>query len=238
MNKLRSMFFLFLLLLPASCDLQGRYETTTPVPREEQDWIAKNEHINELAKQGNIDLVFLGDSITEFWSYEDSGITIWDQYYGERNAANFGIAGDMTQHVLWRLENGNFEGITPKLVVLLIGTNNLAYNSSREIAAGVITIVKKLREMKPQTKILLLGIFPRGMDPDNPFRAKIQETNRLFKWISNGRSIVYLDIGDVFLDDSGAISPTVMWDYLHLTTLGYQLWAEKIEPHVQEMMTE
>jgi lysophospholipase L1-like esterase len=238
MRKTRLFFFLLLLVLPASCSLQGVYEATTPVPREDQRWVQLNEHINALAKQGNIDLVFLGDSITEMWAYDQYGKTVWDKYYGERNAANFGIGGDRTQHVLWRIENGNFDGIDPKLIVLLIGTNNLQYNSSWETAAGIFTIVKILRRMKPQTKILLLGIFPRGMKADDPFRAEIKETNNFIKCIADGRNIVYLDIGNLLLEDSGDISTEIMPDYLHLSTIGYQLWADAQESLLEKMLNE
>ena len=126
----------------------------------------KHEKINARAKEGDVDLLFLGDSITEGWA--GSGRKVWEKYYGNRKAMNAGVGGDRTQHVLWRMDNGNIDGIHPKLAVIMIGTNNSNGNdnTAEEIADGIKAIVKEVREKLPETKILLLGIFPRGATTD------------------------------------------------------------------------
>lgn len=235
---IRTYILLYCLVLFASCDANNSSrETTNPVPRTEEWWIERNNDINALAQKGGIDLVFLGDSIMHAW--ETQGKDIWDAYYADRNAANFGMSGDKTQHVLWRIQNGNFDGINPKLIIIMIGTNNSSDNSVIEIAAGVIAIVKKLREIVPQSKILLLGIFPRGKYPDDPLRKKNDKTNILLAGIADGRQIVFLNIGFAFKNIFGIVSEELMMpDYLHLSKIGYQRWAEAIESYVIRMMEE
>src|SRR5262249_29418296 len=143
---------------------------TQPKPREEESaWVQLHQQFLERARAGKIDLLFLGDSITQGWGQNEA----WKKHYGPRNAANFGIGGDRTQHVLWRLDSGEIDGIAPKVVVLMIGTNNVGSNKPEEIAEGVRAIVDKLRAKLPKSKILLLGIFPRGAT-----RGKDQETDR------------------------------------------------------------
>src|SRR5438876_11821198 len=138
-------------------------DAVIPAPRE-GNWLRRHESFNERVKQGNVDLIFIDDSITQGW--EGNGKNVWAEFYGKRNAVNLGIGGDRTQHVLWRLDHGNIEGIKPKLAVLMIGTNNSNDNTAEEIGAGIQAIVKKLRAKLPQTKVLILAIFPRGPKPD------------------------------------------------------------------------
>jgi len=196
---------------------------------------ARHREFNARIKQGNVDLIFIGDSITHRW--ERQGKQLWDKYYGRRNAVNLGISGDRTQHVLWRLDNGNVNGIEPEVAVVMIGTNNLHSNRNtvEETADGVIAVCKKLRTKLPKTKILLLGIFPREERPC-PLREKVARTNRLFSKIADGKMIHYLDIGRSFLESDGSISKNVMPDFLHLSTKGYQVWAEAIEAKLSELM--
>lgn len=208
--------------------------TTTPAPRE-GSWMTMHENFLKRSKEGKIDLLFLGDSITRGWdsrNKEGHGAReVWDRYYGARNAANFGIGGDRTQHVLWRLEHGEVDGISPKLVVLMIGTNNAGSNSPAEIAAGIEAIVAKLREKLPMTKILLLAVFPRGEKP-GPVRERLQAVNARIARLDDDKWVHYLDIGNHFLAEDGTISREIMPDFLHLTRKGYQIWAEAIEPTV------
>ena len=210
-----------------------RHSAVTPVPRE-GNWIKRHESFNERVRQGNIDLVFIGDSITQGW--EGAGKDVWKKYYGDRNAVNLGIGGDRTQHVLWRLENGNIEGISPKVAVLMIGTNNSGDNAPEEIADGIEAIVKKLREQLPRTKILLLGIFPRGSGPSDTRRQVNQETNEFVSKLADGEHIFYLDIGEEFLEDNGTLSREITPDLLHLSPKGYEIWAKAIEPKLSELM--
>ncbi len=195
----------------------------------------RHESFNDIARQGGVDLVLLGDSITHGWEEQDD---IWAQYYAPRNAANFGISGDRTEHVLWRIDHGNFDGIYPRLVVIMIGTNNCEDNTPQEIADGVTAIVQKLRVKLPDTKILLLAIFPRGARADNELRAVNTAANDIFQNIAYNKTIYYLDIGDVFLDEQGTLSREVMPDRLHPEAHGYQLWADAMEPKVAELIGE
>jgi lysophospholipase L1-like esterase len=154
-------------------------------------------------------------------------------------AANFGIGGDQTGHVLWRITEGKeLEGINPKVAVLMIGTNNMGRHSAEEIAGGVEAIVKELRKQKPKMKVLVLGIFPRAASAKDAIRAKIKKTNEILEkdLPGLGKNIVYKDIGEKFLDKEGNLTKEIMYDYLHLTRKGYQIWAEAIKDNVKKLL--
>jgi len=193
------------------------------------------------AKSGPIDLLFLGDSITAGWKKVPH---IWDHYYGEFQPANFGISGDRTQHVLWRIEQGELDGINPKVVVLMIGTNNTGSNTAAEIAAADRKIVAKIQEKLPAAKILLLGIFPRGprwerngnSDPWEEKMAIIRVVNADLAKLDDGKNIRYLNITKAFLGNDGTIPNIIMPDQLHPNAAGYQLWADAMQPLLQEML--
>ena len=167
---------------------------------------ALHKSFNEISKKGEAPLVFLGDSITQGWS--GKGKTVWEEYWAPLKAANFGVGGDRTEHVLWRLQNGNYDGLKPKLTVLLIGTNNTGHegrpmpehggkvysSTPAETAAGVTAIVKLLQEKQPQMKILLLAIFPRGETPDDAMRRQNEETNELIAGLDDGKTVFFMDI--------------------------------------------
>jgi lysophospholipase L1-like esterase len=213
--------------------------TTTPKDKLKEGWWAKlHESFLERAKKGDVDLLFLGDSITQGWNNNE----VWKRHYEPRKSANFGIGGDRTEHVLWRIENGELEGISPKLVVLMIGTNNISANTPEDIAEGVKAIVGKLREKLPKAKILLLGVFPRARDdkkstelPPSPIPGMINE--KIAK-LDDGSNVKYLDIGKSFLNEKGQIPKDVMPDFLHLSGKGYRAWADAIEPAVWSMLDE
>ncbi|MHC4437086.1 MAG: platelet-activating factor acetylhydrolase IB subunit [Planctomycetota bacterium] len=198
-------------------------------------WTLRNDAVNERVKQGNVDLLMIGDSITHGW--EGGGKKFWDKYYEPRNAVNMGFSGDRTQHVLWRLEHGHLEDITPKLAVIMIGTNNSNGddNTAEEIAEGIIAICKKLHTECPKMKILILAIFPRGPEPSEQ-REKNAKASKLASKIADGKMIHYLDINDKFLTEDGFLSKKIMPDYLHPNEAGYKIWAEAIEPKVAELM--
>lgn len=208
---------------------------TEPAPKNEEWWQARHASMNERVKQGNADLLFIGDSITHGW--EGEGAAVWEQYYAPRNAVNLGIGGDQTQHVLWRLENGNIDGLSPKLAVIMIGTNNHAANSAEEIAEGVTAIVRKLRNDLPDMKILLLAIFPRT-DVGQEFQDKLKKVNTLIADLAADKMVTCFDIGRFFLDDAGNLPTEVMPDLLHPNAKGYKIWAEAIEPKIAELMGE
>jgi beta-glucosidase len=212
------------------------FASTKPVPRNDAWWQDRNKSMNERVKKGNVDLLMIGDSITHGW--EGSGKEVWKQYYGKRNAVNLGIGGDQTQHVLWRLENGNIAGIQPKLAVLMIGTNNVGCGNPVEIAAGVKAIVTKLRTSLPQTKVLVLAIFPRGPDTQDHLRQVNAKTNEIIAKLADNKDVYFLDIGPKFVDKDGKLSREIMPDLLHPNAKGYGIWAEAIEPVVKKLMDE
>jgi lysophospholipase L1-like esterase len=219
-------------------------DPTVPAIKYDKDGITANarflkmhEQFLERAKQGNVDLLFLGDSITQGWG--GNGKEVWAKHYASRNAANFGIGGDRTQHVLWRIENGELEGIKPKAIVLLIGTNNTATDDADRIAEGVTKIVKSA-QAKTGAKILLLGVFPRGetIEKGGRQRERITRINEVISKLDDGQTIRYLDLTDKFLQPDGTISKDIMHDYLHLTPRGYEIWAAAMEPLLAEMLGE
>jgi lysophospholipase L1-like esterase len=207
-------------------------ESVVPQPRDGA-WMEIHNSFLVLAKKGHIDLLFLGDSITQGWR-ENS---VWQRFYGSRHAENFGIGGDRTQHVLWRIQNGELDGIDPKVTVLMIGTNNLSGDTPDEIAQGIKTIVAELRNRLPKTQVLLLGVFPRSPKPDSA-REQIKTINEKIARLDDGSHVRYLDIGKAFLNADGTLSPEVMPDFLHLSTKGYRIWAEAMEPTLWSMLDE
>ena len=188
------------------------------------------------AKKGEAQVVFLGDSITAGWN--GAGKEVFKEY-AKYNAANFGIGGDRVQHVLWRVENGEFEGIKPKAVVLMIGTNNsgTAENSPEQIAAGIKNIIDAIHKRTPETKVLLLAIFPRGPgEANNPGRAKNKAVNALIAKLDDGKLVHYFDIGPKFLQPDGTLTKDIMPDLLHLSPKGYQIEADAIREKLASLV--
>ncbi len=189
-----------------------------------------------------IGLLFIGDSITHGW--EGGGKGVFAKEYDQYQAANFGIGGDRTQHVLWRIENGELDNIkpNPKVVVIMIGTNNSGGSSAEDIAKGVTTIVDKVKEKLPESKILLLGIFPRQASPTDKdgkpakIREKLQKVNAIINKLDDGSKIRYLEIWKEFLAEDGSIPKDIMPDALHPNAKGYQIWADTMRPLLEEMM--
>lgn len=214
----------------------GPGEIRAVMPEFHQGTEARHERFNQISKKGEARLVFLGDSITEGW--EGAGKEVWEQHYAPLKAANFGIGGDRTEHILWRLDHGNFDGLNPKLIVLMIGTNNAGHRQDppEETAAGIRAILDKLRARCPDSKILLLGIFPRGEKPDDRLRTLNEQTNAIIKDYADGEHIIYKDIGPEFLEHDGSLSKEIMPDLLHLSRKGYEMWAGAIESDVAKLM--
>jgi lysophospholipase L1-like esterase len=208
----------------------------TPAVKPGANFLKQHEAINKRVAEGNVDLIFVGDSITARWAGD--GKEVWQKYYAKRNAANLGIGGDKTQHVLWRLEHGNIDGIHPKLAVVMIGTNNSKTNTAEEIAGGIKAIVEKLEEKLPDTKILLLAIFPRAEKPDAEQRETNAKASKLASSLADDKKVFYLDISDKFLSADGTLSRDIMPDLLHPNAKGYEIWAEAIEPTVAKLMGE
>ncbi len=219
--------------------LDTTHAATSPVSRIDPNnpgnwWENRHNELNGRTAKGNYDLVFIGDSITQGW--EGSGKTVWEEFYGDRKALNLGISGDRTEHVLWRFENGNIDGLSPKLAVIMIGTNNFMANTAQEIGDGIITIVQRLNAELPATNILIVGIFPRFEKP-HPKREMLAEASRIASTVADGKRIHYIDIGEAFLDDDGTLPKNIMPDFLHPNERGYQIWAEAIEPQVKRLLS-
>jgi beta-glucosidase len=235
---------LVLLLLPAGgCSIgkeapQAPNPATVPVARS-NSWMAHHNRLVQEAKDNRIDLLFLGDSITDFWVRPAPryGTNVWAKYYAPLNAADFGISGDRTEHVIWRIDNGELDGLHPKVTVLMIGTNNSKNNSPKQIAGGVRVILDKIQEKCPDTKILLLGVFPRNRTNDTPAQIEAPaRINAIIKKFAHDDKIVYLNINDKFLGPDGKVPAEIMPDFLHPNEHGYQIWAEAMNPTLYRMM--
>lgn len=211
------------------------HDAIKPVPRS-GGWMKRHESFNKRAAMGDADLVFIGDSITQGW--EGRGKNVWKKFYGDRKAVNLGIGGDRTQHVIWRLDNGNLYNIKPKAAVIMIGTNNSGSNTPEQIAEGVTVIVNQLRKKTPDTKILLLAVFPRGPNKDDKRRQVNEKTNAIFSKLDDGKHVHYLDIGKKFLEEGGTLTKEIMPDLLHLSEKGYTIWAESIEEKLASLLAE
>jgi lysophospholipase L1-like esterase len=236
---------LVVFFLAAFCSFQIFAENTAlvPVPRDfPTNWMSRHEAYVAEAKKGGVNLLFLGDSITDGWRWGNGGSKIWPQIYAPRHAANFGIGYDRIQNVLWRVENGELENIHPKVVVLLIGTNNSGNedngrprNLTPEIIEGVSNLVRQIQARLPETKILLLGLFPRGEKSD-PIREQVKAANTGLAKLDDGGKVKFLDLGDKFLAPDGMLSRDLFPDLLHPNAKGYQIWANAMEPTLSEML--
>lgn len=206
-----------------------------PSPRKDKDGkpiLATHEKFVQRAREGHVGLLLLGDSITAGWAGQKA---LFTNTFGAYQPANFGIGGDRTQNVLWRIQNGELEGIAPQAVMLMIGTNNTGANKPEEIAAGIEAIVRTLREKLPNTKILLLAVLPRGEKPAS-VRDTIRQVNTLIAPLADGQTVRFLDMGSLFLKSDGMIDKAIMADFLHLTAAGYKIWADAVAPVLAEMM--
>lgn len=199
-------------------------------------FMAAHERFLAIAKEGKAQVVFLGDSITAGWA--GAGKEVWAKAFGSYQPANFGIGGDRTQHVLWRITNGELDGLKPKAAVIMIGTNNVATSPAEDIAKGVTKIVETVRAKLPTTKILLLAVFPRGEKPDGKlgaFNEKIKQVNATIAKLDDKKNIHFLDIGPKFTQGKDTLDKAIMPDFLHLSPAGYQIWADAISPKLAEL---
>ncbi|MDD3588092.1 MAG: GDSL-type esterase/lipase family protein, partial [Thermoguttaceae bacterium] len=186
--------------------------------------------------QGNVDLLMIGDSITHGW--EGKGKDVWQKYYGTRNAMNFGIGGDRTEPVLWRLAHSPLDKINPKMAVVLIGTNNIGRpdrSTPNHTIEGVKKVVAVLKEKFPKMKILLLEVFPRDEQPDSPRRVKVNQINAgLRKAFVHVENVQLYSIGELFCDKNGVLRHDLMPDFLHPNAEGYEIWARAMEPMIAQ----
>jgi len=237
----RRFVVLFLCGLSCTCGLlRGEDQKTADKPKScipaEKDPKRHEQFLKDkaaLLEKGPIELVFIGDSITDGW--RGRGKAVWAKNYAKYNTLNLGIGGDRTEHILWRVEHGELDGISPKALVMMIGTNNSGSHAS-DIIAGIRADVEIIHEKLPNTKILLLAVFPRSPKATDPVRAKLKEVNEDISKLNGQENVTYLDIGEKFLDKDGNLPKEIMPDYLHPNEKGYEIWAEAIEPTLDGLM--
>ena len=222
-----------------------RTVSVTPEPLNESwslDWWLPRhaDKLAEIARRKAVgertDLVFIGDSITHNWEKENK--PLWEAFWGRYGALNLGYGGDRTENVLWRLQHGEIDGIDPKVVVLMIGTNNngLRHDAPETIAAGIRRDVAEIRARLPRTKVLLLAVFPRGATPDDPLRVVNDRVNALLPALADGTHVVFLDMNRAFLRPDGTLSKDVMPDLLHPNADGYRIWQRAMQPTLDGLM--
>jgi len=220
-------------------------ESVTPVPLTQvwalEWWIPRHqkklEEIAKLRQAGsNSDIVFIGDSITHGW--EDAGLAVWNQHYKKYNALDLGFGGDHTENVLWRLQNGELDGIRPKVAVLMIGTNNTGdrQEDPRTTAAGIKRITEEIRQRLPDTRILLLAVFPRDEKPGSALRRLNDRVNGIISGFADGQKVFFLNINESLSNPDGTLSKDIMPDLLHLSEAGYGIWARSMEPTLLQLL--
>jgi lysophospholipase L1-like esterase len=197
---------------------------TFPAPRD--DWYATVQEKFDRYSGKPADIIFDGDSITNRW--EITGKSVWSQYFAG-SSADFGIEGDRIENLLWRLDKGEVAGINPKVVVLLIGTNNVGRNSANQISSGIKAVVLEYEALCPNAHIILMAVFPRGKAPNDGNRLKLAAVNKQIAALDDGDRVSFVDIGPKLMEKDGMISPDMMPDFVHPTERGYLIWADAIK---------
>lgn len=198
-----------------------------------ETWMGRHEAICKAVTEGDPEVIFIGDSIIHHWERE--GIDSWTAHFAKFCPVNMGFGGDRIQHLLWRLQNGELKHISPKLAVLLIGTNNSADNTAEDIAEGITALCSLIRSKLPSTRVLLLAIFPRDT-PDAPRRKVNEAANGIIAGLDDGEWIHFRDLGGFLVDDDGIIKKDFMDDLLHPTATGYVAWANVLTPVIEELL--
>ena len=226
--------------LPAAAVTNNAVMPVMWLEKDSYDWGKRHAKVLELQKTLDPDIVLFGDSITHFWGGPPlaghvNGPNAWADTFGSHRVLNMGFGWDRTQNVLWRLEHGEMDGPHPKVVVINIGTNNFSKtsnareNTPMEVAEAIAAIVDGVRQKSPSSRIVVMGVFPRGFSVDNPYRAKIRALNALLAAQLAGQpSTTFLDISDKFLSKDGTISPTILFDGTHPTEAGYAIWGKAL----------
>ncbi|HWB59825.1 MAG TPA: GDSL-type esterase/lipase family protein [Chthoniobacteraceae bacterium] len=215
-------------------------------PPLDKDWFSNHNHlvglVNQASSKPQLDIYFLGDSITEFWTAKGLGEPVWDaEYSGKYRVLNNGVRGDTTQNILWRITHGEFDKIHPKVIVLLAGINNLGLDPSlkpADLAKGIQAIIAYLHAKSPESKIILVSILPSGEHSTDAVRKRIQDTNAIIAKFADGKTVYFLDIYNSFLDAHGTFIPALTPDYTHLTTEGYKVWADAMRELLQKLLGE
>jgi lysophospholipase L1-like esterase len=215
-------------------------DSTKPIPRRDSRWVDLHLELVSRAEKGGVDLAFIGDSITELM--DRSTVR---QVFGDK-AETFGIGGDRTQHLLWRFQHDELKfpkEQQPKAAVILIGTNNLSDwldiqpSTDDETARGIESDIDEFTKQLPETKLIVLGLLPRGEKADDTMRPHVRAVNaELKKDLAGRNNVYYYDIGKIFTKHDGTISTSIMKDFLHPTQAGYKLMFDAIKPHVNVAM--
>lgn len=219
-----------------------KVDASLPTFRDDEHFIERHDTFLKWIAEEPIGLLFFGDSITRRWV---DNLDLWNQYFAQYDPINFGVGGDALQNVLWRIQNGQIDNMSPKALVLLIGTNNVPTNTGAEIAAAMRKVVSIIRSKLPDTIILLHTIFPRGpqkpelADAENPYYMDIvKAANKEIATLADGDMVRLVDIGDRFLDENGNIDTTLMPDQLHLVEPGYVIWGQVLQELLAEIIPE
>jgi beta-glucosidase len=205
--------------------------------RDDLGWMERHGKILVEIQKNPVDLVFIGDSITHGFENPKSGNTVWERDFAKWNPVNMGFGGDKTEHVLWRIDHGALDGISPRVAVVMIGTNNWSVNKPAEIAEGVVAVCDAIHNKLPKTEVLLLAVFPRN-NPGEEKRAIVDNTNAILEKHEFPDWVTYLDIGPAFLDDKQILSRDIMPDLLHPNAYGYELWSEAMLLTLSRLMGE
>jgi lysophospholipase L1-like esterase len=218
-----------------------------PVPLDE-GWLQQHEHFNALAKAGDIDILFLGDSLVTSWMGDGVGLkargkAVWDKEYATKHAALFGISGDRTQHLLWRISHGELDGLHPRVVILVIGVNNTGYepkakvlrNTTDEVIEAMQITIAEVRNRLPDSTLIVMGLFPKG-GRENPARAQITAVNKALKLIADNHKLIFLDIGNLYVTKQGDIIHELMPDSSHPSAQGYQIWADALRGPLNQIL--
>ena len=224
-----------------------RTVSVTPAPLGESwalDWWMPRhaDKLDEIARRKaageRTDLVFIGDSITHNWEKPENGRQVWETRYAPFNPLDLGYGGDRTENVLWRLQHGEIDGIDPKAVVLMIGTNNSGHRQEQPELTfkGIARDVQEIRRRLPRAKILLLAIFPRGERPDDPLRRLNERVNAMLPRLADGKTVRFLNINAKFLQPDGTLSKDIMPDLLHPNEAGYRIWADAMAPELERAL--
>jgi beta-glucosidase len=219
--------------------LTPKYKSVIPAPRIAEWWFARQAEKIGLMSKGDIDLLMVGDSITNNFENEKVGLKVWEKYFVPLKAINLGFGGDRTEHVLWRLDHLPVMKKAPKGAVLMIGTNNMGWGTDtpEQTASGVVAIVSKLKKIYPDMEVLVLGVFPRRQKVDHPHRKRIIQLNAMLPELLKGmKGVKFLDIGGEFLDDKGFLSKEMMPDGTHPSERAHEIWAEAIMPELKKML--
>jgi len=222
-----------------------RTESVTPHPLEQvwalEWWIPRHQQkLTEIAAlraaRVEPEVVFIGDSITHNW--ENDGRAVWQSNYARYHALDLGFGGDHTENVLWRLQHGELDGIHPKVIVLMIGTNNTGdrLEDPTTTAAGIHRLLGEIRVRQPDARVLLLAVFPRDEKPESPLRRINDRINKMLPAFADGQHVVFLDIDAALLSADGTLSRDLMPDLLHPNEKGYAIWAAQMAPTLQRLL--